>query len=514
MTRTASSSSSATRRPPLRRWILPLLTVAALLVSVVAIAVDDVPSHPADSVVGRATGFAMVLAGDHSLDLLKEATLREDKIPPLAVVIVGLLLSVLGNSLMALRLGGVLCLALLALQCRDLALRCGASRNTGQWAALLCSTTPMLFGWARLDYADIYVAVFFVACLQVMARGYLTRRRAVGLGVLGGLGVLTKLSFFVYILGPAVFFVWAHLRRGRGQWLNLGLALLCTLVISGWWIALRMDRIYQNFFYSTQSLSTADSFMFLGQSPLWIKLDQITFQLWRLPGLPALWLGAAAGLLLWRGRPRRLVRTLLGLGSLLGLGVLMAFDPGARYMVPLMPPAVVLAALAVERVLHLARPRLWPLEPILVLGLLGWFAWTNLTIPAGDALRFNAGGMLRPVRAYTASCKLISRDLENVAVWYEDFAISEWLNGILPEAGRSCAYPPWSRDTSKPCQLVVSARRQRWPDDLSDAHRTRVSPPGCPDLKRLNRLGEQLKLEFWLKRNWPLPLPRKRIVDD
>ncbi len=486
-----SSSPGQGIRQYIARNFLGLLALLVFLCSVAAIAVDDLPSQPADSVAGRAATFSRALLGTDPEGF--KAVTAADKIPPLPIVIPGMLLALLGNTLFALRLAGVLILGILMIQCYDLARRCGASRHIAQWAALLCGTTPMLFGWSRLAYADIFVAVFHVACLQVMARGNLTPRRALILGLMGGLGVLSKLSFFVYMLGPAVFFLVAHLRQGRGQLLNLGLMVMSAAAVAGWWIAMRFTIIYENFFHSTQAWSTEDSFMFGGQDPVDLKLHQLGFQLWQHPGLPLLWLGAAAGLVLWRKEPLSQVRSLLGLGSLLCLGSLMLFDPGSRYLVPLMPPAAVLMALAVERLLRLGRQRFKALEPVMCMALLAWFVSMNLVHLHDENLRFNSVGMMAPLRGYMASCKEINSKRSNLSILYVEAATEEWLVGFDDEAGRHCNYPKEKPDATKPCQLYITLNWLK--EDLNKTWKT-PKPGICPDLGQLNRFGDKVNLRF------------------
>ena len=474
--------------------ILPSLAAVAFACSVAAILIDDLPSQPADSVSFRAVYLSLAVSGEPGGYDVWSALASKDKIPPLPVLIAGLLVALLGDTLFALRLGGVLCLALLMLQARDLALRCGASRRAGQWAALLIATTPMVFSWSRLAYADIYVAVAHMACLQVMARGMLTPRRALLLGLVGGLGVLCKLSFFVYMLGPALYFLVAHLKRARQQALNLALLLIGAGVTSGWWLWMQAGIIYENFFHYTQAWNADESFMFQGHSALKTKLTQMASQLWEHPGLPLVWIGAALGLIIWRTRPRAPVRAMLGLGSLLCLGTLLLFDPGSRYLVPMMPPALALSALALDPLIRWRGVPARVLETVAALALVGWFAHSNLVHKSEANLRFNSSGMLAPITGYVESCRELARSRNDLAIYYIELATAEWLHGLSLGAGRQCKFPDHTPDPDKPCHLVV---RFTWIDHEDDKE---VWPAGyekrCPNLKLLNRFGKLANIEF------------------
>jgi hypothetical protein len=473
--------------------LLPFLLLVPW--SLWAIAVDDTPTEVSDSIALRSSIFAERLFDDPAVSL--EMLLQPDKIPPLPIAAAGLVLLVVGGSLFALRLGGVICYALLLWQCQDLARSAGAGPRTAAWAALLCGVTPLVYGWTRLEYSDIYLAPIYLGCLQVMLRGPLTRRRALALGLLGGLGMLCKLSFLVLVLPPLAYLVWSHLRQ-PGQRLNLALGAGLALLVGGWWLLWHGDIVLQNFQHSTQAwrgFSTR-----FGAGGRGYKIFQLGEYFWAHHGLPSLWLAALAGLVLGRGVFPRPARVLLALGSLGGLVLMLLFDPGLRYLTPLAPAAAVLGALALDAVLRrLPRLRL-PAEAALALLLLGLFVWLNVTPSRSRQFRHDTLGMLTPISSFTEACRAIRHKPRITAVVYRNELLHEWLAGVFGAVGFECRFPdptPVDRlaDSAKPCAILVQPETGE-PDNQPELSLIRR----CPDMRPLHRFGRQAALRFFLMR--------------
>ena len=189
------------------------------------------------------------------------------------------------------------------------------------------------------------------------------------------------------------------------------------------------------------------------------------------------------------------MRVRLGLGALVGLGTLMLFDPGARYLVPLMPGAVVLMALAGERLLRRAGPRRRLLEPCLLAALAGWFAFTNLVHVPEESVRYYSTGMLTPVTSFDATCRHLGEQARggDLSLMYIEPGIAEWLQGIGEELGRRCSFPDHAPDPTRPCQLLVTFAWLEedylpgWPAEAAGR---------CPDLERLRAFGDRANLRF------------------
>jgi hypothetical protein len=467
---------------------LPVLLV--LPWSLWAILEDDTPSHPADAITMRASDFAFALSVDPA-NALKPLVAR-DKIPPVPIALAGLLLLILGPSLPALRLGGVLCYLVLIWQSHDLTRRAGGGPYAAGWAALLCGVAPVMFAWARLAYSDIYAAPVLAGCLQVMLRGDLTRRRAAALGVLLGLGLLCKLSFPVVAAVPCAWYAWRQVRRGRAP-LVLAAAGIAAL-LGGWWVALRADVILENLSHSTQAWRDHSS-RFGGHGAV-EKVTQVIHYLWLYPGMPLLWLGAAAGLLLRWDLPGG-SRKLLGLASLGSLALLLLFDSGIRYLVPLVAPAAALGGLALGRLSRLAASWRTAAEVCLLGGLFVWFADLHFTVPHRAFVRWDSTGMLQPTDSYTEACRAArSVARAGCAVAYDFDLLEEWLVGLNGEIGRSCSFPASSPPDDSPCVLFLGPQGLRG---------QRAPPPPSARLpqearRALLRFGRQVRLDIRLLR--------------
>jgi 4-amino-4-deoxy-L-arabinose transferase-like glycosyltransferase len=317
-----------------------------------AIAKDDTPESPADAIGTRvAETVAAVRTGD-ARGAIRAIHGEGDKNGPVSVAVAASFVLLLGPSLFALRLGGVACYATLMWQTHDLARRADPAPTTAGWAAFLCGLVPLVYGWSRLEHGEIYAAVWYLGCLQVMARGHLDWKRAVVLGAFAGLGVQTKLLFIVCIVPPGLWFLLGHARR-RGRLARLGLAVVVAALVCGWWLVLGWETVHRNLLRSTCALFRPPP-LFAADSWLDSKLRQLRLYFWDIKGNSALLGGAAVSLYLKRNDPGRPLRALLGIGSLLSLVLLLAFDTGTRYVVPVLPPAAVLVALGLVKLDALA----------------------------------------------------------------------------------------------------------------------------------------------------------------
>jgi len=466
-----------------------LLVPLALLLpwNLWAILFDDVPSQPSDSLAIRAGSFAELLLSQPVEALAVLVT--PDKIPPLPLALAGSFLLLLGDSMFALRFGGVVCLAVMIWQCHDLTRQAGGTKRVAGLAAFFCGVTPIVFGWARLEYGDIYVAPLYVGCLQIMIRGPLTNlRRALLLGALGGLAILCKLSFFVLVALPALWFAVGHI-KARRPLLPLLSVVVVALLLGGWWLLLRWEIVWENFSDSTQAWETYTTRF--GGEGLDSKLEQVRLYLWDYPGFPTLWIGAAAGLALWWRQDRK-AALLLGLGSLGSLATLMLFDPGIRYLLPLGPPCAVLAAMALSRAGEALGEKVrLPAAGALCLGLYVAFFWLNFSYRDDLFIRFEGMGMLRPVSGFTRACRAVHEARAKTTCIYENAIISEWFEGMPREAGRACHFPVNAPLTRKPCIILVET------DNRTDRYEpTPALKKKCPDLAPLHQLGKQINIRF------------------
>lgn len=94
--------------------------------------------------------------------------------------------------------------------------------TTGLLAGLITLTFPLVLGISRWFVPDFLAAALVAASLCVLCDSDGLRRAGSPwvLGVLLGLGALTKLQFALYVLGPILLVLWEDLRRRRGASLH------------------------------------------------------------------------------------------------------------------------------------------------------------------------------------------------------------------------------------------------------------------------------------------------------
>ena len=326
---------------------------------------------------------------------------------PLATLLILGLGQLVGDWLLSARLLNVLLHGVLLLLVGRLTLRLSSSRLVALLAVAICGSFPAEYGWFRLDFHEPMVAVAVVATLLMMMDDLRSPAAAARLGLVVGLGLLTKLTYPMFLLIPGVLYLIRHLRTRRRALLLLLAAGVASL-LTAWWFIPSAKLIQQYLVDSTQR----------NPSTLGHKLDLYLIQL---PGSAVLLGAALAGALLaWRGRlaPGRgiLALALCVVPSVVLL--IFVFDPWSRYIVPAYPAAGVLAALGVAWVLRRARHR-FPRVPrlllcLLVAGLLAQYLWFNLV--AGQRMhrdRIQGAGMVapdtRPYDAYVRATRTIRR---------------------------------------------------------------------------------------------------------
>jgi hypothetical protein len=327
---------------------------------------------------------------------------------PLAALLGAGLTPLVGDPLLAVRLLGVLLHGLLLAMVYRLGAKLGGGPAAGLLAALIGATFPMQFGWFRMDFHEPLVAVAVVATLGLLL-GEPLRSPAAGalLGLVAGLGLLTKLSYPLFVLLPGALVLVTRLRSRRAL-LSLVLALAVAAAVISWWLIPSWGEVSRNLADSSHS-----------ELPL---LRKLRFYLLDLPGvLPLLLAGLAGGLVAWRRRvaPGRalwmLVLSLLG-GA---LPLLLLFDFWSRYLVPLFPVAALLAALGLVGLGRWVAGRGWSRLPrvaagMLALALLAQYVVVNLRgLPAHSEEReFHAGMVIpdrRPYRGWELGVAEIKR---------------------------------------------------------------------------------------------------------
>jgi hypothetical protein len=327
----------------------------------------------------------------HSTQLLagEEADWRRALDPkgPVATLLGTLLLLLVGKVPLATRLLSVLCHGALLLQTYDLGRLVGRDRRAGLWAALICGTHPMIFGWCRLDFHEALLCVMVCGSLQLMLRTDLSRLRpALLLGLVFGLGTLTKLSFAAYIAAPGVWLVARRCLRPprRAVLLHLGAVLAVMAAITSPWLIAVGSELPAYLQMATHSQAGT--------------LDKALHYL-ALPGSWPLLLSAVVfSIVLWRaGQVDRWELALIVAQVLVSTLLLFTiFDPGSRYLVPVFPAAAVLCGAGLgwlqQRGLRHAAPLAWGLSA----ALLGLFAGLSLAGVQEPDRREDGAGLVAP----------------------------------------------------------------------------------------------------------------------
>ncbi|MCI0658834.1 MAG: glycosyltransferase family 39 protein [Acidobacteria bacterium] len=228
-----------------------------------------------------------------------------------------------------------------------------AGRPAGIVAALLVLAAPGI----RLSAAE-YMLDLPLTCMVILAvwaciltDGFSRRARSVLFGILCGLGMLTKWSFFLFLIAPTAMILVEGLRKARTgesplrpRLANLGWALLCaTLVAAPYYAPIFTVLLEKTWVHSG---GAADGFT----SPF--TLESALFHLQAIPrkllGWP-LTLAVATGVLAamrMRGDAGRSVRFLMiWAASLYAIFTFAIVNKQSRYLLPWLPVLLLVTAL-------------------------------------------------------------------------------------------------------------------------------------------------------------------------
>ncbi len=299
---------------------------------------------------------------------------------PVAPILGALMTWVTGDVVLGCRMVSVLAHCAMMVQVYDLG-RFLPQRPHGRlWAAMYVGITPLIIGWARLEFHEPVLGVIVLGVLQLMLRSRLDRLLpAAALGPLMALGVLTKLSFLVFMVLPGPWLVARRLRTWRSvACLTLMLWLLGAMVEP--WLWSHRAVIVDNFHGSSHGPEIWEMVLHRFVGPAHIS--------W-------LWvLSTATALLLWwqKGTDRWVVALLL-LFPLVSLAQFMfRFEYWTRYMVPVYPVMALLAGAGVSWILErLPRPAARPAAAALSLTLLGSFIYWQLTLSPWPGREYEHG---------------------------------------------------------------------------------------------------------------------------
>jgi 4-amino-4-deoxy-L-arabinose transferase-like glycosyltransferase len=175
---------------------------------------------------------------------------HSDRRPPLVQAwTTALFLAVGESSIQLARLGQLPFMALLLIGTFGLGARL-RDRPTGLLAATLIAGYPQVIGFSRLYWMDLPLATMVVLSIwALIATDHFSRRGPSMLfGLLLALGLLTKYTYPVFVVGPLIFVIW-HARRRR-PWAQVGLAAGVGLVIAGVWYVPMLSAAWLNYLYN------------------------------------------------------------------------------------------------------------------------------------------------------------------------------------------------------------------------------------------------------------------------
>lgn len=131
----------------------------------------------------------------------------------------------------------------------------------GLVAAVLLACFPHVIGYSRSYWMDLPASALVALGVWALLTtdGFLRRRRSVLFGLIVGLGMLTKFTFLVFLIGPLLHVVITTWRgdgrtpprdRRRVVVENICLALLVATLICGVWYAVTIGGIWKNFIFN------------------------------------------------------------------------------------------------------------------------------------------------------------------------------------------------------------------------------------------------------------------------
>ncbi|MBN2119613.1 MAG: glycosyltransferase family 39 protein [Candidatus Omnitrophica bacterium] len=109
------------------------------------------------------------------------------------------------------------------------------SKNTGLLASFFISTFPIVFGFSRMYWVDFALTgmVALSICLLLHTGYFANRRFSFYFGLSLGLGMLTKQAFFVFIIGPFVYYLLAAaIKKGKTVVPNIALSIFIGLAVA------------------------------------------------------------------------------------------------------------------------------------------------------------------------------------------------------------------------------------------------------------------------------------------
>ena len=393
---------------------------------------------PTDTTVEEAI-YLLSVVGDEGISALPGWCIHARK-GPMAGLLVALVGQVVDDLLLASRLLSVMLHALLLVLLFRMAVRLTGVAWSGLLAVVICGTFPGEYGWFRMEYHESLLTLFTMLTLDQLAGDLKSPRRAALLGLTMAGGILSKVPFPLFIIGPGLVFLWRNLRDRRAL-ANAALAAGTFALTTGWYLVPNLLTIAEY----VDGSHEPQSFQFTESLRSYFLI---------IPGtIPYLTLALLAAPLVWRLEPaQRALTAGLAASICTGVSLLLYFDPWARYLVPAFPMAGLLITLGMTAALR--------------------------------RLAVQNAAMTRTTLAVMAAALLSLYVLENMRGIEHPEGNREWGTGLIkPDRRQYMAYPLMVRHLLARTIPVYSLG---WTSKIE----------GCPDaLRRMwNRRGIKPKL--------------------
>jgi len=281
-------------------------------------------------------------------------------------------------------------------------------------AAASLGAMPMVMGFSRLLWLDMPLAAMTAWCLLMLLRAddFRSLRGALLLGLVVGLGLLTKYSLPIFVGLPALCFLLVALRRGGGERARVLRNAAASVAVAGGVFALWAGV---HFNYLIKAFEMARPHLVILEKPEVGAPDpaRFTYYLERIPQSslgPVFALAMAAGFVLLLRGGRRKVLTITSAWFWGAMLLLCPFVTWDRYFLPALPAAAVVIGVGLWQVSAVAR---WRWAAPAAAGLLALLAvqqsWFGPVLArCGDAegigasARVFCSGMIRPITTLRA----------------------------------------------------------------------------------------------------------------
>ncbi len=330
------------------------------------------------------------------------------------------------------------------------------SPAAGLLSAAALAAMPMAMGFSRLLWLDMPLAAMTAWCLLMLLRaeGFGRLRDALLLGLVVGLGMLTKYSLPIFVGPPAICLLLVALRR-PGQRLrvlrNVAAAVVVAAGVFALWGVPHLNDLIYAFEMARPELVILEKPEVGAPDPA-----RFTYYLERIPQSslgPVLALLMAAGYAGLLARGRRRVLAISGAwfwGAMLLLAPFVTWD---RYFLPALPAAAVIIGVGLCQVRALTR-RTWAMPAICAALLVfatqqSWFgpvlARCGPAEGIGASSRVFCSGMIRPITTLRARLEMSAFRQKRLI----DLAVVP--NFFVPDP----AAPPWDRPAEAVRQWLI-----------------------------------------------------------